>query len=385
MKEITHQENFDITTGQDRRQLFLRYLNRAWLIIGIVTLVTLPIFPQHAVEFIWVMTITFPTYLIVRFLNLSGRTRLAGSIYMIIVDLGFYILFLVLVRQLGTEKAFETQATVWMLMGLAVLLAGALVNKWAAPLVAMFNTILLIATRIILSPSSEPRPSVLIFWWMLAIIIWLYEGTLSNALERVIAELAERKKTENELFKAYDATIEGWSKAMDLRDKETEGHTKRVTETALKLAQALNIPKGNLIHLRRGGLLHDMGKLGVPDYILYKADKLTDEEWQVMRKHPQFAYDMLYEIQYIQPALEIPYCHHEKWDGTGYPRKLAGEDIPLSARIFAVVDVWDALTSDRPYRKAWTKEQALAYIREQSGRHFDPQVARTFLKMIDQG
>ena len=136
-----------------------------------------------------------------------------------------------------------------------------------------------------------------------------------------------------------------------------------------------------LLQVRRGSLLHDMGKLGVPDHILHKPGSLTDEEWAVMKKHPQLAHDMLYPIEYLRPALEIPYCHHEKWDGTGYPRGMKGDDIPVSARLFAIVDVWDALTSDRPYRSAWTKEKALAHIKEQSGKHFDPAVVDLFLKI----
>ena len=183
-----------------------------------------------------------------------------------------------------------------------------------------------------------------------------------------------------ELAVAYDATIEGWSQAMDLRDKETEGHTQRVTKMAVDLAKAMKFNDEDIIHVRRGALLHDVGKIGVPDHILLKPDKLTDEEWQIMRQHPQFAYDMLSPINYLHRALDIPYCHHEKWDGTGYPRGLKAEQIPLAARIFAVVDVWDAVTSDRPYRKAWSKEDALRYIREQSGKHFDPQVVDVFLR-----
>jgi PAS domain S-box-containing protein len=185
-----------------------------------------------------------------------------------------------------------------------------------------------------------------------------------------------------ELTLAYDATIAGWSRAMDLRDKETEGHTQRVTDLTLKLARAMSISESQLTHIRHGALLHDIGKMGVPDNILLKADQLTDEEWEKMRKHPAFAYDMLSSIRYLQPALDIPYCHHEKWDGTGYPRGLKGEEIPITARIFAVADVWDAITSDRPYRKGWSKEEALEYIKEQSGKYFDPQVVEEFLSLI---
>jgi len=191
------------------------------------------------------------------------------------------------------------------------------------------------------------------------------------------------QQSNSELSLAYDATIEGWSHALDLRDKETEGHTQRVTELTLKLAQVMGVPAADSIHIRRGALLHDIGKMGVPDRILLKPGPLNDEEWVIMRKHPQFAFDMLSPITYLHPALDIPYCHHEKWDGTGYPRSLQKEEIPLSARIFSVIDVWDALTSDRPYRKAWTKEKALEYILEQSGQYFDPQVVEAFLRMAD--
>jgi PAS domain S-box-containing protein/putative nucleotidyltransferase with HDIG domain len=183
-----------------------------------------------------------------------------------------------------------------------------------------------------------------------------------------------------ELILAYDATIEGWSHALDLRDRETEGHTRRVTELTLRLAREFGISDEELVHVRRGALLHDIGKMGIPDRILLKSGSLTKEERMEMQKHPEYAFDLLSPIAYLRPALDIPYCHHEKWDGTGYPRGLKGEDIPLVARIFAVVDVWDALCSDRPYRPAWKENQALAYIQGQIGKHFDPRVVEMFLK-----
>jgi PAS domain S-box-containing protein len=190
------------------------------------------------------------------------------------------------------------------------------------------------------------------------------------------------KRSNEELTLAYDATIEGWSKAMDLRDKVTEGHTQRVTRLTMKLARAAGMSAEELNHVRRGALLHDIGKLGVPDSILFKPGKLTEDEWKIMRVHPQYAYEMLSPIEYLQPALDIPYCHHEKWDGTGYPRGLKGGEIPLAARLFAVVDVWDALTSDRPYRSAWSSQQAVEYLKEQSGRHFDPQAVDLFFQVM---
>ncbi len=190
------------------------------------------------------------------------------------------------------------------------------------------------------------------------------------------------QRVNSELSLAYDATIEGWSAALDLRDKETEGHTLRVTEMTLRLARAMGIPEAELVHIRRGALLHDIGKMGIPDAILHKAEPLTEEEQEIMRRHPVYAYDLLSTIAYLRPALDIPYCHHERWDGTGYPQGLKGEEIPLAARIFSVVDVYDALTSDRPYRPAYSREQALEYIRSQSGKYFDPRVVELFLKVI---
>lgn len=199
------------------------------------------------------------------------------------------------------------------------------------------------------------------------------------------AELFESMQRSNqELAMAYDATIAGWSRAMDLRDKETEGHTQRVTELTTQLAERMGVDARELVHIRRGALLHDIGKLGVPDSILLKPAKLTDEEWEVMRQHPRYAYEMLLPINYLHPALDIPFAHHEKWDGSGYPRKLKAEQIPLAARLFAVVDVWDALRSDRPYREKWSVERTREYILEQSGKYFDPRVVNEFMRMLDE-
>ncbi len=181
-----------------------------------------------------------------------------------------------------------------------------------------------------------------------------------------------------ELDIAYTATLEGWVRALDLRDKETEGHTQRVTKNTLHLARMMGLREEELIHVHRGALLHDIGKIGIPDEILKKQGPLEENEWELMRKHPCYAHDMLSEITFLQPALDIPYCHHEKWDGSGYPRGLKGEQIPLTARIFALIDVWDALRSDRPYRHAWQPEEANAYILSQSGKHFDPRVVHAW-------
>ena len=189
------------------------------------------------------------------------------------------------------------------------------------------------------------------------------------------------QRSNAELEKAYNSTLEGWSRAMDLRDKETEGHSRRVAAITVGLGREMGLSEAELVQVYRGALLHDIGKLGVPDSILLKPGKLTDEEWVIMRKHPQYAYDMIFPISYLEPAIAIPYCHHEKWDGTGYPRGLKGEEIPLAAHIFAVVDVWDALTSDRPYRAAWPANRVREHIHKGAGTHFDPRVVEAFFRL----
>lgn len=198
------------------------------------------------------------------------------------------------------------------------------------------------------------------------------------------ARLFEELQAKNlELEEAYKATLEGWVRALDLRDKETEGHTKRVTALTGELARTMGLDEASLVHIERGALLHDIGKMAIPDGILLKPAALTPEERTLIEKHPDYAFEMLSPIKFLNPALDIPYCHHEKWDGSGYPRQLRGETIPLAARIFAVVDVWDALVSDRPYRKGLEPASVKQKIREDSGKHFDPLVVEAFLKLDD--
>jgi putative nucleotidyltransferase with HDIG domain len=181
---------------------------------------------------------------------------------------------------------------------------------------------------------------------------------------------------------SYESTLEGWAAALDLRDKETEGHSQRVTVLTLRLAEKMGESKEFLTYMRQGALLHDIGKMGVPDHILHKNGPLTEPEKVIMRQHPVNAYNMLYPIAHLRSALDIPYCHHEKWDGTGYPRGLKGEEIPLAARIFTVIDIWDALRSDRPYRKAWSEQETLAYIQEQAGKSLDPNIVKHFVELF---
>jgi len=189
------------------------------------------------------------------------------------------------------------------------------------------------------------------------------------------------QKSNNELTLAYDQTLEGWAQALDLRDKETEGHTVRVTELTVTLAKVFGFTEPELTYIRWGTMLHDIGKMGIPDRILNKPGPLDDEEWKEMKRHPEYAIKALSSIEYLHPALDIPGSHHERWNGSGYPKGLKGEEIPLTARIFMVVDVWDALRSDRPYRKGWSDDKVIAYIQENAGILFDPKVVDAFLKL----
>lgn len=223
-----------------------------------------------------------------------------------------------------------------------------------------------------LSP-FEPAPDWIEFFEALA-----RQAAIAVDNARLFEEL---QRSNADLVLAYDTTLEGWSRALDLRDRETEGHTRRVTEMTLRLARAVGIGERELVHVRRGALLHDIGKMAVPDRILHKPGPLNDEEWAIMRMHPVYAYELLAPIEFLRPAIDIPYCHHERWDGSGYPRGLRGEHIPLTARIFAVVDVWDALRSDRPYREAWPEARIREYLRANVGTLFDPAITEIFLRM----
>ena len=222
----------------------------------------------------------------------------------------------------------------------------------------------------------DPEPAWLEFLESLATqaAIAVDNASLFNDLQRSNIELAQ----------AYDATLEGWAHALDLRDKETEDHARRVADMSERLARVIGVSEEDLVHLHRGALLHDIGKMGIPDRILQKPGPLTDEEWEIMRRHPVYAHEMLSPIAYLRPALDIPYCHHERWDGTGYPRGLEGEAIPLAARIFSVVDVWDALYFERVYREAWPIEKVTAFLRDEAGKQFDPDVVRAFVQLFDE-
>ena len=226
-------------------------------------------------------------------------------------------------------------------------------------------------TRSVLDPNDE---------WLEFLETYADQGAIAIENSQLMRSL---ERTNQELQRAYDRTIEGWANALDLKDEETAGHSKRVTEMTVRLARQLGVPNDEVVHIQRGALLHDIGKMGIPDEILLKRGPLTDDEFEIMRQHPVYAYELLSPIEFLRPALHIPYSHHEKWDGSGYPQGLQGEQIPLAARIFAVVDVFDALTSDRPYREAWPVGRAREFILEGKGIHFDPAVVDAFFELMD--
>ena len=204
-------------------------------------------------------------------------------------------------------------------------------------------------------------------------------SVLTESFNTMVASLHQ---SHTQLIQSYDETLEGWAKALELRDKETEGHSRRVTDLAVRLAAEMGFQDQALINIRRGALLHDIGKMGIPDAILHKNGLLDEEEWKIIRCHPQGGYDLVKQIDFLAPALEIPLAHHEKWDGSGYPRGLKGEEIPMAARIFAVVDVFDAMTNDRPYRKAMPRAEVIQYLKEQSGIHFNATVVDMFIRVL---
>lgn len=184
--------------------------------------------------------------------------------------------------------------------------------------------------------------------------------------DSIVLRIANKENCVQQFFKQYN--------------QETEAHSQRVVQMTMQLACRLGVEGTRLEHMYYGALLHDIGKLCIPDSVLLKPGPLTEREWEIMRQHPVYAVHLLEPIAALRSAIHIPYCHHEKWDGSGYPRGLKGDEIPLEARIFAVIDVWDALVNDRIYRPAWSKEKALQYLRQQNGKHFDPEVTKVFLE-----
>jgi len=301
--------------------------------------------------------ITFFVVLGVWWLNRRGRTLFASWIFIVVTSI-----------LIPLSYSIELYNQAVMILAIPTVLYSLLIQPWVSFFVAALSTLAYTITFIMTNQAFPYDYFSVLSLFVLALVSFLVTRILTQTIREVI--------------QAYDETIQGWSMALELRDPLTKGHSERVVKLTLQLARLLGVKESQLIHLRRGVLLHDLGKMAVPDSILNKAGPLTELEWEVMRRHPIYAYQFLSSIDYLAPALEIPYCHHEKWDGTGYPRGLKGDQIPLSARIFAAVDVWDSLTSERVYRSTWSREQALEYIRDQSGKYFDPRVANTFCQIF---
>ncbi|MFN2144407.1 MAG: HD-GYP domain-containing protein, partial [Anaerolineales bacterium] len=220
---------------------------------------------------------------------------------------------------------------------------------------------------------------------LIIVLVILTVGTavfwiVMDIIEETISKLVW---SENQIKEAYDLTLEGWSRALEMRDKETQGHSRRVTNLTLKIGKRMGFTQDELFHIRRGALLHDIGKMAISDNILHKPGSLDEEEWEIVRQHPGYAYEMLKDIEFLIPALEIPLYHHERWDGNGYPNGLTADEIPLSARIFTVVDNWDALHSNRPYRTAWKQADVIDYFKQESGKKFDPEIINLFLSLLE--
>ena len=304
-------------------------------------------------------------------MNRNGRVLLTGKLAISFVILATIVL--------GDAPYIEYLMVVFALpIGISSFVVRPTSSFWFAGLTTAGYTLSSLLTRY----AWEYNLTAVIALFALAFMTWATATLLDNAITQNDKLLNDLQESNREIKTAYETTLEGWSRALEIRDRETEGHAQRVTELTLRIARLVGFNEEELVHIQRGALLHDIGKLGIPDDILRKPGPLTEQETRIMRLHPQIAVDLLTSIEYLRPALNIPRYHHEKWDGTGYPHGLRGESIPLEARIFAIIDVYDALSSDRPYRKALPKAQVLEYIRSESGKHFDPMVVNIFIGEI---
>lgn len=307
-------------------------------------------------------------------MNKRGKVILAANLAILLVILASLAL--------GDARYIEYLMIVFALpVGMSSFIIRPGSSFWFAGLTAIGYTI----SSLFTGYTWEYNLTAVMALFALAFMTWATASQLEQTLSGNDKLLLDLKKSNDEIQTAYQTTLEGWSRALEIRDRETQGHTKRVTELTLQIARRMKFDDETLTHIHRGVLLHDIGKLGIPDEILRKPNSLTEKEMRIIRLHPQIAIELLKPIEYLKPALNIPRYHHEKWDGSGYPHGLRGEEIPLEARIFAVVDVFDALTHDRVYRKAMKIEEAVEYIRSEAGKHFDPVVVEVFAKEVASG
>ena len=304
-------------------------------------------------------------------MNSKGKVLLTANLAISLVILASLVL--------GDARYIEYLMIVFALpVGMSSFIIRPTSSFWFAGLTAAGYTV----SSFVTNYSWEYNLTAIVALFALAFMTWATASQLEYTLSQNDKLLDKLKKSNDEIQTAYQTTLEGWSRALEIRDRETQGHTKRVTDLTLRIARQMGFDDESLNHVHRGVLLHDIGKLGIPDDILRKPGSLTEKETRIMRLHPQIAYELLKPIEYLKASLNIPRYHHEKWDGTGYPFGLMGESIPLEARIFAVVDVFDALTHDRVYRKAMKTAEAVAYIKSEAGSHFDPDVVAVFASEV---
>jgi len=342
----------------------------AYMLVNSLAVMLVFDYPEYKIYLVQDIAFFIPLYVFWK-LNQKGYVTLIAYL-----SIGFSILF----AALGSDAKYMEYLMV--VFSLPIGVSSFVLRPHSSFLFALLTAAAYTLSSLITGYSWEYNLTAIIALFSLALMTWATAQQLENALQKNDAMVNTLRKSNRDIRDAYETTLEGWSHALEIRDRETEGHTQRVTELTNLLAIHLGFKEDQLIHIHRGALLHDIGKLGIPDEILRKPEALTEDEMEIMRTHPQIARDLLYPIEYLRPALNIPYFHHEKWDGTGYPLGLKGEDIPLEARIFAIVDVYDALSYDRPYRKGWQKERVLEYLGAESGKHFDPAVVEIFIQEI---
>jgi len=372
-----------LEADRQQRLRFLRVANAAWVVFGLTALFSALAYPFFRGPLLTIAGVVLAGSLTALVLARLENALAARLLLVILPNL--LILFFFVNSAIWSPLELPVQAAargaLLAAIGLPVLFSIQFFRHWGVPVAIILIDALLVAVFARWNVWALPLALLMpCFWGLLAAAAWQYESALRRAGDTALTAIAPAHQTDQ----AYEQTLESWSRALSLRDSESDEHTRRVTALAIRLSQRLGLDETEIAHLRRGALLHDIGKMAIPDSILQKPGRLTDEEWDIIRQHPATGYQILLNIEYLRPALDVIYAHHERWDGSGYPRGLKGEEIPLMARIFALADVWDSLLSDQPYRSAWPEEAIRVYILQQSGLQFDPKLAQEFLDMVKQ-
>lgn len=370
-----------LQADRQQRLRFLRTANGIWGVFGLVALTGALAYPIFRSSFLVISGLLLAgsfTALII-----AWKQNLLAARLLLVILPDALILYFFLNNAIWTPLDLPLQTAVrgalLAAVSLPVFFSIQFFRHWGVPASLIFVNMAAIAWFARWNGWAAPLALLVpVFWGLLAAAAWQYERALRRTGDSAMAVIAPARQTEE----AYEQTIESWSRALSLRDSESEEHTRKVTELAVRFGEHLGLDPAQIAHLRRGALLHDIGKMAIPDSVLHKPGRLTAEEWDLVREHPATGYRMLLHISYLQPCLDVIFCHHERWDGSGYPRGLKGEEIPLMARIFSLADVWDAMGSDQPYRAAWSEEAVRTYIHQQAGRQFDPNLACKFLEMM---